>query len=81
VVRAASALVAATPLRPLDRLLGAAFGLVRGLLVLLVVATVIAYTPLAQAPAWRQSAGAALLGSVLQELLPMLRAAPAGRAA
>jgi membrane protein required for colicin V production len=81
VVRAVSALIAATPLRPLDRLLGAVFGFVRGLLVLLVAATVIAYTPLAQAPAWRQSAGAALLESVLQELLPMLRVVPAGRSA
>jgi membrane protein required for colicin V production len=74
-------LIAATPLRPLDRLLGAGFGFVRGLLVLLVAATVIAYTPLAQAPAWRQSAVAALLESVLQELLPMLHVVPAGRSA
>jgi membrane protein required for colicin V production len=80
-VRAASALIAATPLRPLDRLLGAVFGLVRGLLVLLVVATVIAYTPLAQTPAWRQSTVAALLEGALQALLPMLHAAPAGRSA
>ena len=75
--RAVSALVAATPLRPLDRLLGAAFGLVRGLLVLLVAATVIAYTPLAQSPAWRQSAGAVLLERALLDLLPLLPTLPA----
>ncbi len=74
--RAVSALIAATPLRPLDRLLGAAFGLVRGLLVLLVAATVIAYTPLAKSPAWRQSAGAVVLESVLLQLLPLLPALP-----
>ncbi len=74
--RAVSALIAATPLRPLDRLLGAAFGLVRGLLVLLVAATVIAYTPLAQSPAWRQSVGAVVLESVLLQLLPLLPALP-----
>ena len=74
--RAVSALIAATPLRPLDRLLGAAFGLGRGLLVLLVAATVIAYTPLAQSPAWRQSAGAVVLESVLLQLLPLLPAVP-----
>jgi membrane protein required for colicin V production len=72
--RAISALIAATPLRPFDRLLGAAFGFVRGLVVLLVAATVIAYTPLAQSPAWRQSAGAALLESALLQLLPLLPA-------
>lgn len=74
--RAVSALIAATPLRPLDRLLGAAFGLVRGLLVLLVAATVIAYTPLAKSPAWRQSVGAVVLESVLLQLLPLLPALP-----
>lgn len=74
--RALSALIAATPLRPLDRLLGAAFGFARGLLVLLVAATVIAYTPLAQSPAWRQSVGAVVLASVLLHLLPLLPALP-----
>jgi membrane protein required for colicin V production len=70
--RAASALIAATPLRPLDRLLGALFGLARGALVLLVAATVIAYTPLAHSPQWRESLGAALLDSALRQLLPLL---------
>jgi membrane protein required for colicin V production len=74
--RAASALIAATPLRPLDRLLGAAFGLVRGVLVLLVATTVIAYTPLAQSPAWRQSVGAVALETVLLQLLPLLPVLP-----
>jgi membrane protein required for colicin V production len=74
--RAVSALIAATPLRPLDRLLGAVFGLVRGVLVLLVAATVIAYTPLAQSPAWRQSVGAVALEGVLLQLLPLLPALP-----
>ena len=38
--RGVSALIGATPLRPLDRLLGAAFGLLRGLVVLLAAAAV-----------------------------------------
>lgn len=75
--RGVSALIGATPLRPLDRLLGAAFGLVRGLVVLLVAATVIAYTPLASSEAWRQSVVAAWLGEIVQGLLPLV---PAGSA-
>src|SRR5215207_1304572 len=37
--RLVSSLIRATPLRPVDRLLGAAFGVVRGLVVLLAFAT------------------------------------------
>jgi membrane protein required for colicin V production len=70
--RAVSALIGATPLRLLDRLLGAVFGLARGAIVLLAAATVIAYTPLAGSAAWRESAGAALLGDVLRGLLPLV---------
>ena len=38
-------LIHATPLRPIDRLLGAAFGAIRAGLVLLVVAALVALTP------------------------------------
>ena len=75
--RGVSALIGATPLRPLDRLLGAAFGLARGVVVLLVVATLVAYTPLARSEAWRQSVGAVWLGEMLHGLLPLV---PAGSA-
>src|SRR5436305_12056059 len=54
-------LVRATPLAPADRLLGAAFGLLRGVLVLLVVAAVIGYTPAARSADWRASSGAVWL--------------------
>jgi len=70
--RAVSALVGKTLLRPLDRLLGAVFGLARGVLVLLALATVVAYTPATASPAWRESHGAAWLKSILRELLPSL---------
>ena len=70
--RSVSALIGATPLRPLDRLLGAAFGLLRGFVVLLAAATVVAYTPLVRSEAWRQSIGAAWLDEALQGLLPLL---------
>ena len=68
--RAASRLVAATPLRPLDRGLGALFGAARGLLVLLVVATLLAYTPADRSQAWRASRGAAWLSALLASWLP-----------
>ena len=72
VARGISALIKKTPLSPVDRLLGAAFGVLRAGLVLLVFATVIGYTPAARSPAWRESAGAAVLEAALQALLPLL---------
>ena len=70
--RAVSALVGKTLLRPLDRLLGAVFGLVRGVLVLLALATIVSYTPATASPAWRESQGAAWLNSILRELMPFI---------
>jgi membrane protein required for colicin V production len=70
--RLVRALVRATPLSPVDRVLGAAFGLLRGLVVLLVVATVVGVSPLAGSPAWQHSQGALWLNALLQELRPML---------
>jgi membrane protein required for colicin V production len=79
--RVVSALIAKTVLRPLDRLLGAVFGLVRGLVVLLAVATFMAFTPLGATEAWRTSVGAVWLNAVLGELMPLVapgRGEPAG---
>lgn len=70
--RAVSALVGKTLLRPLDRLLGAVFGVARGVLVLLALATIVSYTPTSASPAWRESHGAAWLNSILRELMPSL---------
>ncbi len=64
--------VRATPLSPIDRLLGGAFGLLRGGLLLLLVAAVMAVSPWAASPAWRQSAGAIWLNATLQGLKPLL---------
>ena len=66
-------LIRATPLTVPDRVLGGGFGLLRGVLVLLVVATLVAFLPAVQrSPAWTQSQGAAWLGVALQGLKPML---------
>lgn len=71
-------LISATPLRIVDRLLGASFGLLRGLLVLLVLATVVSLTPMAQSAPWQASRGAAWLGAALDTLKPLW---PVGRTA
>ena len=70
--RAVSGFVKATPLRPLDRLLGALFGVARAIVVLLVAATLVGWTPASRSQAWTQSVGASLLRRALQELLPLV---------
>lgn len=65
-------LIHATPLSLPDRLLGAAFGLLRGAVLLLAVATVVALTPASQSSAWRASEGARWLGVALAGLKPLL---------
>ncbi|MBA2721982.1 MAG: CvpA family protein [Methylibium sp.] len=65
-------LVQASPLNPLDRVLGAVFGLLRGGLIGLVVATGVNLTPLAESATWRDSHSAAGLREVLSGLLPLL---------
>jgi len=65
-------LIRATPLTLIDRTLGALFGLVRALVLLLAVATVVSYTPAVRAAPWQASHGAALLGVLLAGLQPVL---------
>lgn len=68
--RLARWLVAATPLSALDRLLGAGFGLLRGLLVLLAVTTLVSLTPARHSPIWQASQGAGWLDRVLEAVRP-----------
>ena len=63
---------AALGMRPVDRVFGAVFGVVRGAALLLIVAVVVGMTPAREAPWWRESVGAPLLQSVLGELRPLL---------
>jgi membrane protein required for colicin V production len=65
-------LVHVTPLNLPDRVLGAGFGAVRGLAVLLAVATVVGLTPMAVSPAWQRSQGAAWLNVALHGIKPLL---------
>lgn len=70
--RLVRALLHATPLSLADRALGAGFGFLRGAVLLLAVAVVVALTPAAQSAPWRQSTGAAWLQVTLNGLKPVL---------
>ena len=64
--------VNATPLRGADRVLGAAFGLLRGVLLLMVLATGVALTPAATSPEWHHAQGVQWLAVAMQGLKPLL---------
>jgi membrane protein required for colicin V production len=66
------ALISATPLSLLDRLLGGAFGVARGAVVLIVVAMLVTLSPFAHDAWWQQSRGAVWLGQALDGLKPVL---------
>lgn len=65
-------LVDSVGLRPIDRTLGGLFGLVRGAVLLLVVAIVINMSPARQYGWWTESKGAAASLAVLRGLKPVL---------
>ena len=65
-------LVEAIGLRPIDRILGALFGVARGVILLLAAAVVINMTTLKQGQWWTSSIGAGILTAGLQILKPML---------
>ena len=66
------ALVSATPLSFVDRLLGGVFGVARGTLILVVVATLVTLSPWAGSTTWKNSHGALWLGLALEGLKPIL---------
>ena len=65
-------LIAAIGLRPVDRTMGAAFGLVRGVILLLAAAVVMDLTALKNSVWWQESKGAPLLTATLKGLKPAL---------
>lgn len=67
-------LIHATPLSIPDRLLGGGFGLLRGGVLLLALATVVALTPAAQSKPWQRSEGARWIDAALAGLKPLLPA-------
>jgi len=65
-------LVEAIGLRPVDRTMGAAFGVVRGVILLLAAAVVIDMTALKTSAWWQESRGAPILSAALKGLKPVL---------
>lgn len=65
-------LVDSIGLRPADRSLGALFGVLRGLVLLLVLAVVAGMTPVHEAAWWGESQAAPVLTEVLRGLKPAL---------
>lgn len=65
-------LLKAVGLRPLDRVLGAVFGVARGVLVLLVLALLAGLTPLPQQQWWRQATLAPPLETMVLAARPWL---------
>lgn len=65
-------LLAAVGLGLLDRLLGGAFGALRGLVVVLALAVVVHMTPLGSAAFWQESQGARWAESALVAIKPLM---------
>jgi membrane protein required for colicin V production len=65
-------LVASVGLRPVDRILGSAFGLARGVVMLLALAVVVSMSPLRDAPWWQGSVVADMLVATLHAIKPLL---------
>ena len=65
-------LIEAIGLRPVDRSMGAAFGLVRGVILLLAAAVVMDMTTLKNSVWWQASKGAPVLTATLKGLKPVL---------
>ncbi len=65
-------LVEAIGLRPVDRTLGAAFGVLRGLILLLAATVVMEMTALGTSAWWQESRGAQMLTASLAGLKPLL---------
>lgn len=69
------ALIHATPLGLIDRLGGAAFGVLRAVLLALLATVIVGMTPAVRSQAWTESQAAPWLQAALTQLRPLLPAA------
>lgn len=72
IVQLIKKMVVSVGLRPVDRTLGAVFGLLRGAILLLAIAVVMNMTALRSRADWQASQGAAMLTELLTKLKPLL---------
>jgi membrane protein required for colicin V production len=68
----AQKLMSAVGLRPIDRVLGAAFGVLRAAVIGIVVAIAVGLTPIKSEPIWQQSQSARALDALAAWLTPLL---------
>jgi membrane protein required for colicin V production len=66
------ALIHATPLSLIDRMLGAGFGVLRGMLLCLLLVVVVSMTPAVGSATWQASQLAPRLQGLLQDMRPVL---------
>lgn len=64
--------IAAVGLRPIDRVLGAGFGVLRGVVVLIAATAVAGMSPLRTSTEWTQAAGPKMATAMLTSLKPLL---------
>lgn len=67
-------LMSAVGLRPVDRVLGAVFGVMRGVLLLLLATVLVGMTPMKASNTWQESVGVGVAAAVLKGLKPVLPA-------
>ena len=65
-------IISVVGLRPVDRMMGAIFGLFRGLILLLALSVVVHMTALQESEWWLESQGGPMLMTLLKGLRPML---------
>lgn len=65
-------LMSAVGLRPIDRALGAVFGSIRGVLLLLLATVLVGMTPIKSSGTWQESVGVGVAGATLKGLKPVL---------
>jgi membrane protein required for colicin V production len=70
-------IVHATPLAPVDRLLGGVFGVMRGVLIVAVMVALVDFTPLARQPFWQTSIGVRWAHVLIESVRPLVALRPA----
>lgn len=69
-------IVHATPLAPIDRLLGGVFGVMRGVLIVAVMVALVDFTPLARQPFWQTSVGVRWAHVLIESVRPLVALRP-----
>jgi membrane protein required for colicin V production len=65
-------LMSTVGLRPVDRVLGASFGLLRGGLLLMLATVLVAMTPIKSSAIWQESVGVSWTFTVIKSIKPVL---------